>query len=286
MRFKNWRKPEVFQRDYLFLPKEFHNRHDVCMDLLSQMEEVMISDDYLPLRIRAINLEKEGELDQHHILDYLLSKDRKEEHDEIIRNHVIIALFTDVCYFTQEAMTCAIKSRLTVCFAMLRKPFVYTMIVMLRLLFEEGFIDKFNNDESFDPSSIAPNDRKELIGLAIQVIPLKIFSADDIENWVFDKESPDSIINLADGALHLKTNRNKKGNAKITEKQNFNFIFSNHEAIQSQWDLLYRVMPALLLFLVSVSDVVLATVPGLPDDIMEKRMIKRAVILKQFNKIK
>lgn len=273
---------QIPKRDYLYLPKRFWNAHDTCMDLIGQVEEILLHEDYRGLKEKTIPLNNEVIPEDMHILDFLLSTNRKKEHDEVVRNHIITGLLTDVCYFTQEALTCSLKMRLPVTFALLRKPFVYTLIVILRLLFEEGFLDKFNKEAAFDPSRISSNDRLELLKGAIQCIPFKAFEAKEINEWIFEKEYPDSIINLSEMALHLKTTRNSH---IATEQQNFNFIFSQQDDIVSQWDLIYRRMPALCLFLAQVSDMLLVSAIDMSDDLYQNRLINRLAVMKRYKGI-
>jgi hypothetical protein len=270
---------QIPQRDYLYLPKRFWNAHDTCIDLIGQIEEILIHEDYCALKEKTILLNNEIIHEDMHILDFFLFTNRKKEHDEVVRNHLITALLTDICYFTQEALTCSLKMRLPVMFALLRKPFVYTLIVILRLLFEEGFIDKFNNEADFDPSRISGEDRLELLKSSIGCIPFKVFEAEEINEWIFDKEYPDSIINLSEMALHLKTTRNSH---IATEQQNFNFIFSRQDDIMSQWELIYSRMPVLCLFLAQVSDMLLVSAMDLSDELYQKRLINRLAIMKRY----
>ena len=270
---------QIPKRDYLYLPKRFWNAHDTCMDLIGQIEEILIHEDYRGLKEKTIPLNNEVIPEDMHILDFLLTTNRKKEHDEVIRNHVITGLLTDVCYFTQEALTSSLKMRLPVTFALLRKPFVYTLVVILRLLFEEGFMDKFNKEAAFDPSRISREDRLELLKGAMQCIPFKAFEAEEINEWIFEKENPDSIINLSEMALHLKTTRNPH---VATEQQNFNFIFSQQDDIISQWELIYRRMPALCLFLAQISDMLLVSAIDMSDDLYQRRIINRLSVMKRY----
>lgn len=270
---------KLHKRNYLYLPNQFWNAHDVCIGLLGQLEEVMLDDDYAELKVRTIPLNNEMIPEEMHILDFLLTTNQNEEHDMIVRDRLVTGLLTDICYFTQEAMSCSLKMRLPVCFALLRKPFVYALIIILRLLFEEKFIDRFNNEEGFDPASISPEDRLALLKGAVECMPIKVFQAEEINEWIFDKTYEESIINMSDMALHLTTKRNKH---IVTEKQNFNFIFSQQEDILSQWELVYRRMPALILFLAQVSDILLVSAMDMSGELYNKRLLKRLMIMKNY----
>ncbi|MEC3881954.1 hypothetical protein [Parapedobacter sp. 10938] len=268
-------------RDYLFLPKEFHRKHDVCMFLIGQIEEFITDENYSDLRQKTINLDKNNLLPNEHIFDFLIRIGKKDEHDSIVSNSVIRSLLMDVCYFIQEGLTCSLKQRLTVSFALLRKPFVYNLIVMLRLLYEEDFIDLFNTKSDFDPAAISKEDRDALIEISLTHLTTPVFKLDDINDWIFNKALSDSIINMSDKALHLSTTRNKNNQ---TGAQNFNFIFSNYDDIYSQWEYIYSRMPALLLYLVQITDVLVLSAIDVDDSLFEARVIKRAAFLSKETK--
>jgi hypothetical protein len=141
-------------RDYLFLPAEFHQKHDVCMFLIGQIEEFIMDERYKELRQKTIQLEGDNFLPEEHPFDYLLRVGKKDEHDSLVRNNIINSLLMDVCYFVQEGLTCSLKRRLTVSFALFRKPFVYSLVVMLRILYDEDFINTFNTQPDYDPAAI------------------------------------------------------------------------------------------------------------------------------------
>jgi hypothetical protein len=224
-------------KNYLYLPEHFHNGHDICIDLVKQIEDVIISKTYLPLREVQIELSELKLGKNEHILDFLLRTQRTDDHNKVIKSNILISLLIDSSYFLFEALEASLRKRLTVCMALLRKPLVYNLIVLLRLIFEKGFVDRFNNDPSFDPARISREDRVELIKMSLKLMLLVPFTTEEIDDWIFNKDNPESVINLSDMALHLTTSRNA---TILTGAQNFNFVFSGQEEIMSQWDFLYR----------------------------------------------
>jgi len=264
--------------EYYFLPKRFHKSHDRCFLLIRQIEEFITDKTYDGLRLFKISFTGRTRLRKNeHIFDYLLRVNRKQEHDELIRNQILNSILIDICYFLQEALLCSKKKRLTVTFALLRKPFIYDLIVILRLMFEIGFIDKFNIQDSFDVSSIPDKDKKALIKKSLKVILTDSIKSKDIFDFVFNQNKSESIINFSNKALHLSTTRNKKIK---TEIQNLNFIFSTDESIQSQWEYLYAKLPLLLLYYVQIIEIYVFSILDLPPALFEKRLVQRIEILK------
>src|SRR6185312_7244804 len=126
--------------DFLHLPKEFHSQHKTCEFLLYQMEDFILKDTFKGLKVQTIQLDKELELeDGEHILDYLLRIDKSDEHNEIITSNILNAVIADTCQFLQIALFSSLQQRLTVAFSLIRKPFVYNLLVILRLYLTSDF---------------------------------------------------------------------------------------------------------------------------------------------------
>ncbi len=263
---------------YIFLPDEFKRSHDRCEFLIKQIEEFITNNAYDQLRIQSVQFSNKAKLkDEEHFFDYLQRLGETEERDKIVRNHLINALLIDVCYFVQEALACSKKKRLTVTFALLRKPFVYNLLVFLRLLFDEKFLKDFNEVEGFDTTSFDNSKKKDLIEKSISLLGLKHVSPDEIYDYIFNRSDDESLINLSDKALHLSTTRNKNNK---TEIQNLNFIFSDYQSIMSQWDYLYRRLPFLLLYYVQIIEALIFNVIDVPEEEYINRIEERAKALK------
>ncbi len=74
-------------RDYLFLPKKYHRRHDICMSLIGQIEEFITDAKYD--RLKKYTFELNGSLlsKSEHIFDFLLRTGRQDDHDKIVKHH-------------------------------------------------------------------------------------------------------------------------------------------------------------------------------------------------------
>ncbi|HMC87275.1 MAG TPA: hypothetical protein VKI61_17240 [Chitinophagaceae bacterium] len=265
-------------RDYLFLPDQFHRQHDVCMSLIGQIEEFIIDAKYDNLKSYSIELSGNHLSKNEHIFNFLLRTGKQDDHDKIVKGTVVRALLMDICYFSQEAFTCSLKKRLSVTFALIRKPFVFSLIVILRILFEEKFIEKFNSDLEFDPAKVTNDERNQLIDLSLKCLTTPVYTVEDINRLIFDKIDPGSLINMSDRALHLSTTRNENN---LTGVQNFNFIFSIDKDIQTQWKWIYSRMPALLLYLVQLTDVLVFNTIKTEKSFLTDRLVARAKIFKK-----
>lgn len=132
--------------DFLHLPNEFHRQHKTCEFLLYQIEDFILKDEFKSLKSQSVELDGELNLSEgENILDFLLRNGKSEQHKEILTSHILNALIADICQFLQIALFSSLQERLTVTFSLIRKPFVYDLIIILRLyLTNDDFLEKFN----------------------------------------------------------------------------------------------------------------------------------------------
>jgi len=264
--------------DFIHLPKEFHNQHQLCEFLLYQIEDFVINNKYNGLRLQKIQFDEEVKLlEGEHFLDYLLRTKNNDKHNEIITSHLLNSLIADICQFLQIALFSSLQQRLTVTFSLIRKPFVYDLLVILRLYLTDDFLEKFNNEDSFDTTELSQDDIKEIIKTSENLLLTKSIKASDVYDFIFNPSLPDSLVNMSNKALHPSTTRNKKNK---TEIQNLNFVFSTKENIGTQWDYLYRRLPFLLLYLNEVLELIVFEHLNLDTEIYSERLSARADFLK------
>lgn len=267
--------------DFIYLPEEFQRHHKSCEFLLYQIEDFVVKDEYRKLRVKSLQFKEEPDfLEGEHILDYLLRSGEHDKHSEIITSNILNALIADICQFMQIALFASLQKRLTVTFALIRKPFVYNLLVILRLYFTSDFLDRFNNEEKFDTAKLSEDDIKELLRVSEDALFSKSIKAADIYDIVFNPASPDSIKNMSNKALHPSTTLNKNN---LTEIQNLNFVFSTEKSIETQWDYLYRKLPLLLLYLNEVLEFIVFDHLKVDDKIYVERLIERADFFKHNN---
>lgn len=241
-------------KSYQYLPAKFHKRHDYCEFVISQIEDLILNEEFIELKTQVFEFPpefiKKLDTSDKHFLDLL----EEEKYDDIvfhlIKNRVLLSLIMETCYFLQESFLCSLKMRMTVCFTLLRKPFLEILMVLMRILNDEDFIDNFNHTENYDPILASPGKKKELLNQSNKWLHNK-YNSEDLYDFIYNKDFGDSLFNLTNNAIHLYTDRNP---ISATEKQNLNFIFSNKENIESQWEYVYEYMPMLVTFMADIVD--------------------------------
>lgn len=269
------------QIDFIRLPEEFHKQHKLCLFLLSQIEDFLVKDAFIELRVQTVQFDKEPILNEgEHILDYLRRIGEDDKHDKIMAGQILNGVIGDICHFLQSALFASLQQRLTVSFALIRKPFVYDLLVILRLYLTDDFLDKFNEEANFDTTGLSQGDIKELLKESEQLLLTSSIKATDIYDFVFNAANSDSIINLSNKALHPSTTRSKHN---LTEIQNINFTFSTIESHETQWQYIYARLPLLLLYLDEILECIVFGLIGLDEAVYIDRLAERAEFFTQNN---
>lgn len=264
------------------LPDKFHAKHDFCLGLINEIEKFVIEEEYSELKLQTINIEGRPLIDKdEHILDYLLRIGERDIHDKYLTNYIIYGLLLDILYFIKEALSASTKKRLTVSFSLIRKPFVYDLVVLLRVFFTSDFLIDFSSKEKFDSTEILTSEKDllKLIELSTSTLLTTSITKEDIYDFIFNQEEPDSLINISNKALHPSTTRKKQN---LTGIQNLNFIFSNPKDIDVQWEYFYTRLSVLLIYLVEVCDFIIGHQLDLDDSFYAKRIEERMGIYNKY----
>lgn len=239
----------IKRSEYYYLPRKYWRKHDYCEFVINQIEELVLDEKFIELKVQKFDFPKEIidqiNVPEKHLFDRLSDLGFEYELTKVIRTQLILSLIMETCYFIQESLLCSLKMRMTVCFTLLRKPFLEILILVMRILNEEDFIEKFNNLEGFDPIKTTPKEKKELLKKTNELLKNNFYN-EDLYQYIFDKEYGDSLFNITNNAIHLYTDRNP---ISATEKQNLNFIFGTQENIDEMWEYIYYNIPMLLTFL-------------------------------------
>ena len=267
--------------EFYYLPEEYHAVHTACYELVKQIEEFIVKDEYKFLSVSTSPmtpeelklLEESGD-----IWDYL-KKYKEDQFYTLLNKQLILGLLRDFCYFIQESLDCSNKMRLVVSYALLRRPIVDNLKILLRILADDSFYNNFIERNDYDPAKMNDEETKVFLKATDEIRVIKPITGEFMYECIYDKNNAGSVINLSNRAIHPVTTRpwNKTG------AMNCNFIFTTPADIQELWKHYYAYMPAILIF---YSEMFNCAVFGLFKDevdieLFPKRLEKLASIMGQ-----
>jgi hypothetical protein len=218
--------------------------------------------------------------DGEEIWSWLEHNGHEDVVSEVARRQVMAALMADLCHFSFEALSCSKKGKLTVAFALLRKPFKDNLLYLEWMLADPGdFASTFRDGGSAELDKIAtqregPARRVELLSQAIgMTMNLTGLTAEAMLDIRYNKDYEDGFAGLYDKAIHLITTHKPIR----TEECNFNFVFSGDAERLSQWHLLYTTLPLLLNHAVEVVNALMDRIANRNPGDFETMQLERAV---------
>lgn len=243
------------------LPPEHALSHDVCFylhDTLASYLRKAEAEKLFHVAVPSLTAEEVADMRGLHgeALASWLDTNRPAVSAEMIRRQSCIAIAGDALNFLFEALSCSEKAKLTVTFALLRKPLKDNLFLLELLLADpERFtatIRKSSANER-DLARLAEGESgRVIVREAVRRLDgPEFFDAELLYDVRFDKNKSHSFEQLWNMATHLVTSHRTYS----TAPDNFNFVFSDDDSRASQWSRLYEVLPFLLNYFV---DVVLA----------------------------
>ena len=268
----------------ILIPVEYHKTNDLCAIIYDQLTELFIEENYKGLKATTVDLNKgtikTKELKEKTInsIDWLKENKLTDEIELILSKEILMAVTSDFMDFISESLHSAKRGKMTVAYALLRKPITDLLLILEQLLVDKKeFISRFYHNG--DPKSYDPSNRKvnklDIIEQAVKKIRIgSLFTPKHIYNLRYNKESEIGLNGLTNKALHIVTSdRNYK-----TEEQNLNFVFSNNENYDSYYKHYYNIIPYLLIYSVSIID-------ELVFKILKDNDNQKLKILKEFKRL-
>lgn len=263
------------------LPKPFHFFNNICAYLYDQLTEILSDPYYLDMANTTIDNNPELnsllEADEIHALDALKQLGHNEELEIIVTKHVVMSIISDLVNFIYESIIIAQKGKLSVAYALLRKPLTDQLLILEQIVADRGdFIDRYFHDgdpQKYDPSA-ANLDRKNIVSNSIEKLRALLYSPELIYELRYDKTSEVGINPFTNHALHIVTNHKHYK----TENQGLNFTFPlNDEDMLEFFNHYYSAVPVLLNYLAAVVDHIVFNLIDDPEHRREEKMLKRFI---------
>lgn len=235
----------------LWIPHEFcFYLHDQIVELLIQYENsnahnTVIEAIYEAAEQKNINLE---ELD---LLQFLKEIDNKEPYNHYIFSHVVMGLVSDMLHFLCESLKSFEKHKISVAFSLLRKPLKEHLFFLSWILADEDdFIHRFETDNYKQLSRIPKEKKISVFKKAVSKVAVpELFDENLIWDIIYSKNQENGFEPTWQRATHLITSY---GDLLKTEDYNINFIFEN-STYGYFHEFLYSKLPYILLFVTQVT---------------------------------
>ena len=225
---------------------EFKAVHEACFELIRQIEEFIVGNEYDFLRVSHFSMTEEEKTQFEScsgIWDFLKKYKEKQFYNQL-NKQLVMGLLMDFCYFMQESLDCSNRKRLVISYALLRRPLVDNLKILLRILFDDSFYKQFTERDDYNPVSMMDDELRALLDATDDMRITKTITGAFIYECIYDKSNPGSVINLSNRAIHPITTRpwNKTG------AMNCNFMFVTSSDIAELWKHYYSFLPAVLMF--------------------------------------
>ncbi len=220
--------------------------HDILVELLRSGEKNKIFHQEIKFSSEEDKIKLEQSDD---IFEWFEVTERKLEHVEILRRSVLQALLSDYLHFIYEALACSRKEKLTVTYALLRKP-IQENLLLLEVMASD--INDFSNKLTEKPLALRAKNYGGIEGHTKRIQSVleileeeERFDAAYLAQLRYQKIE-DGFDGICNKSMHLFTEHPKIK----TEKMNINQIFSGAgaESKQTQWYFLYSRLPYILFY--------------------------------------
>ena len=232
------------------LPKEFVHGHELCFLLHDYLAQIVVSAEQQGLLVERMVLRDDADraalASADDVFAWLDATDRKVERAAVFRRVVAHRLLSDALHFVYEALESSRKAKLTVTYALLRKPLQESLFALEAIaldldVFARDFVEDVLRLRSQKFGGAAAHTAR-IEKLVSEIDGGARFSAQYLAQLRYDKNAEDGFDGSCNKATHLITS----ADALRTEPMNLNFIFSDWDAKLSQWRFLYTRLPYLL----------------------------------------
>lgn len=240
--------------DYGHIPEELHFSHNFCFFLHDQLVSTLKEGEKADIFSIQFNSEKsiEHEMSGEELFAWMENNGYREEILSMYYKQLTSALLSDMLHFIHESLRSSTKGKLTVTYALLRKPLKENLFYLEWLLADpSSMLEAFEgaNLVSKSAKSVSPERKKEIIGKAMELTSMgKWVDPDFIYDLRYNKHCEYGYEALFQKANHLVT----QAKPFETEPANFNLIFSNEISFASQWRGLYSHLPLILIHAIEV----------------------------------
>ena len=265
-----------------FLPKKYEFPHEFCPFLHDILVDIIKSGEPAGAFNASFTLRSEEDVSALRALsgealwDWLLANDYESIVRDVACRQSFLALLSDFCHFVFEALGCSRKAKLSVTYALLRKPFKESLFYIEWMLADRTrFLDALleQGPHQLDVGRAVSEEQKRAIirkAILATAHPQQ-HDAAFIYDMRYNKLADYGFDKLWTQATHVVTTQK----SIATERQNLNFVFHGEGVKESQWEFLYTRLPILLDYAVDVVEALFSTLVSTDPEWIESMEMRR-----------
>lgn len=268
----------------VLLPDDFRNSHEYAISVHDEIVAVVKAGaeqgvwGQVGIQLRPEhNVAAFASLQGEALWDWLEEQGYQDALDEMALRNTAGAVSSDFCNFVLEALRCSEKGKLTVSYALLRKPFRESLYILEWMLADRAAFLRAFHDVQAEPLSVGTAYRQQTLLPTIEKAAsltetTAVLPAQFLFDLRYNRTATFGFEPLWNQALHLVTTKN----FCRTTRQNLNFVFSDEAALSSQWHHLYRTAPLLINYARELIELLLQQLGGNSPDLNERAFLRMA----------
>jgi hypothetical protein len=245
------------------LPARHATAHDLCFTIHDVMTKLLICGRNASVFQMSFALQDEADrlaFEQMDVFEWLDMSGRVDERADLLVTTVFPAVLSDMLHFIYESLETSRKGKLTIAYALLRKPLQESLSLLEYVVVDRA---EFASRLAVNPVLLegraaggVEQHNKRIQNVLDVLREQDRFDASYIAQLCYDNKSNDSFDGICQKAIHLFT----KAPAILTEPMNINFIFSDIESAMTQWDYLYSRLPYLMVYMHLIVEYICGTI--------------------------
>jgi hypothetical protein len=253
-----------------FLPTKYKTSHRFALELHDELVSIVVQGEANGIFAAECTLREPNHskaidgLCGVQLWEWLRSEGYSTVVEDLTYRQCIVGLLSDLCHYIFESLQCSRKGKTAVAFSLLRKPLKDNLFYLEWMLADRaGFLKAFaEGGDAIDVTRVSPERKVSVIRQALGRTGSAVWSPEFLYELRYDKSASFGLEAMWNKATHLITTCR----SFTTDSNNFNFIFSNRDDMNGQWEQYYILLPILLLHAVDVACALEATIVAIDGD--------------------
>lgn len=246
------------------LPYKYRFSHDLCVDMLYELTDILDKGQESGFYNVSLDIEEEAaknirifpSLSRYNLFEWLENNGFNETVKEMTFISLVKGILFDLINFVYEALSCSERGKISITYALLRKPLRENLHYLEWILSDpKKFVDDFLSKEATEFNLSHVGDKKQVEPVLEKVFArlpeIRVYDLNLIYDLRFNKDYDAGFERHWNQAIHLVTTKKKLA----TSPRNLNFIFAEEtiDDLHKFWHHIYGWLPCLLMYTVDIA---------------------------------